>query len=138
VCARVTCAWTNSWPAEPVDDAVHAYLDAVDPWQRTLFDRIHRLVLQVHPGATVILSYRMPTFVVGRCRLYVGVWQHGLSFYGWEPGRDAGFSARHPEWVVGKGTLKVAPADAAQISDEEFRAMLHASLSGPADDYGAP
>jgi hypothetical protein len=32
-----------------MDDAVHAYIDAIDPEQRPLFDRLHRLVLEVRP-----------------------------------------------------------------------------------------
>jgi hypothetical protein len=47
----------------------------------------------------VVLSYKIPTYVVGRRRLFVGVWKHGLSVYGWDQGRDAGFIARHPELV---------------------------------------
>ena len=30
-----------------------------------------------------LLSYHIPTYEVGRRRLYVGVWKHGVSIYGW-------------------------------------------------------
>ena len=63
-----------------MDDAVRGYIAAIDADRRPLFDRIHQLVLQVRPDVDVVLSYQMPTFVVGRYRLYVGVWKHGLSF----------------------------------------------------------
>lgn len=111
-----------------MDDAVRDYIDAIAAERRPLFDRIHRLVLEVHPDAAVVLSYQMPTYTVGRYRLYVGVWRHGLSFYGWEPGRDAGFSNRHPELVTSKGTIKLGPDAAARIPDEEFRDLLRAAL----------
>lgn len=109
-----------------MDDAVRGYIDAIAADRRPLFDRIHRLVLEVHPAVDVVLSYQLPTFVVGRCRLYVGVWKHGLSFYGWEPGRDAGFAVRHPELVTNKGTIKLGPDDAAGIPDDELRDFLSA------------
>lgn len=109
---------------------MRAYLEAIDPERLPLFDRVHRLVLEAHPDATVVLSYRMPTFVVGRHRLHVGVWKHGLSFYGWEPGRDAGFSARHPGLANSTGTLKLGPATAAHLPDDELRDFVAAVLGG--------
>ena len=107
---------------------VQEYLDALPEERRPLFDRVHRLVHEAHPVAAVVLSYGMPTYVVGRFRLYVGVWKHGLSFYGWQPGRDAGLSERHPELVTSKGTFKLARAAAARISDDELRDFVRAAL----------
>jgi uncharacterized protein YdhG (YjbR/CyaY superfamily) len=115
---------------ELVDDAVQDYIDAISSQSRPLFDRFHRLVLEVHPDAEVVLSYAMPTYQVGRFRLYVGVWKHGLSFYGWEQGHDAGFTARHPELVTGKGTIRLRPDDAAGIPDDELRDLVRACLGG--------
>lgn len=113
-----------------MDNAVRDYIDAISPERRPLFDRIHRLAMAVHPDVAVVLSYQMPTYTLGRYRLYVGVWKHGLSFYGWEQGRDGGFAARHPELVTSKGTIKVGPEEAARIPDEEFRDLLRAALEG--------
>jgi len=80
-----------------MDEAVQSYIDGIDPAHRPLFDRIHRLILVAHPDAAVVLSYQIPTYKVGRRRLYVGAWQHGISIYGWGQGHDGGFTARHPE-----------------------------------------
>jgi hypothetical protein len=77
----------------------------------------------------MILSYAMPTFVVGTRRLHVGVWRHGLSFYGWEAGRDGGFVGRHPHLDNGRGTLKLPVGEAALIDDTELRAFLTAALA---------
>lgn len=54
-----------------MDDAVRDYVDAIAPEHRPLFDRIHRLVLEAHPDAAVVLSYEIPTYKVGRRRLFV-------------------------------------------------------------------
>src|ERR671917_2831735 len=89
---------------EGVDDDVQAYVDAIPPEHRPLFDRVHGLVLAVRPDAEVRLSYGMPTYVAGRSRLHVGVWRHGVSLYGWSEGADGGFAERHPELLYGKGT----------------------------------
>lgn len=50
-----------------MDDAVWAYTAAIAP-----STGIHRLVLQAHPDAAVLLSYRMPTYTVGISRLFRG------------------------------------------------------------------
>src|SRR5918997_776724 len=53
---------------EGVNDDVQAYVDAIPPEHRPLFDRLHGLVLAVCPDAEVRLSYGMPTYVAGRAR----------------------------------------------------------------------
>ncbi|MPY93141.1 MAG: DUF1801 domain-containing protein [Acidimicrobiia bacterium] len=113
-----------------MDDGVRAYIDAIGPEHRPLFDRVHRLVLEEHPEATVVLSYKMPTYKVGHRGLHVAVWKHGLSLYGWEQGRDAGFAERHPEITGDKGTIRLGAKAAAAIPDEELRAFLRATLEG--------
>jgi uncharacterized protein YdhG (YjbR/CyaY superfamily) len=112
----------------PMDDAVRDYIDAIPSEHRPLFDRLHQLVLEAHPDAAVVLSYQIPTYKVGRRRLFLGVWRHGVSVYGWQEGRDAGFSERHPELRTGKGTIRLRPADAAAISDDELRDLARAAL----------
>jgi len=111
-----------------MDEAVKSYIDGIDPAHRPLFDRIHRLILTVYPDAAVVLSYQIPTYKVGRRRLYVGAWQHGISIYGWGQDRDGGFTARHPELRTSKGTIKLRPQDAAAITDDELGGLVSAAL----------
>jgi len=111
-----------------MDEAVRHYIDGVDPAYRALFDRVHRLILAAHPDAEVVLSYQIPTYKVGRRRLYVGAWKHGISIYGWPQDHDAGFTARHPEVRTGKGTIKLRPQDAAAIADDELLGLVRAAL----------
>lgn len=111
-----------------MDEAVHGYIDAIPAQHRSLFDRLHGLILAAHPDATVALSYKIPTYRVGRRRLYVGVWKHGVSIYGWPQGRDADFAARHPELRTSKGTIQLRPEDAAGIPDDEFRDLVRSAL----------
>jgi uncharacterized protein YdhG (YjbR/CyaY superfamily) len=111
-----------------VDDAVRSYIDAIPAGHRPLFDRLHRLILAAYPDAAVVLSYKMPTYRVGRRSLHVGVWKHGVSIYGWQQGRDAGFTARHPELQSSTGTIRLRPEDAAGIPDEELRDLVRSAL----------
>jgi hypothetical protein len=110
------------------DEGVRAYMEAISPEQRPLFDRMHEIVLGEHPDAEVALSYGMPAYRVGKRRLNLGVWKHGVSVYGWRADRDGGFVARHPQLSSGKGTIRIRTEDAAQISDDELRGLLGGAL----------
>ncbi len=109
---------------------MQAYIDAIAPQHRPLFDRLHRLILAAHPDADVVLSYQIPTYKVGNRRLYVGVWKHGVSIYGWQQGRDLGFTSRHPALRTSKGTIQLRPEDAAGIPDGELLDLVRAALEG--------
>jgi uncharacterized protein YdhG (YjbR/CyaY superfamily) len=111
-----------------MDEAVQHYIDAIGPEHRALFDRLHRLVLAVHPEAVVVLSYAIPTYKVGKHRLYIGVWKHGVSVYGWQQGREAAFIGRHPGLKTSKGTIQLRPDDAAEIPDDELCDLVRAAL----------
>lgn len=110
-----------------IDDAVRRYRDEMDSEQRPMFDRLHQLIVATCPEAEVVLSYGMPTYRIGRRRLNVGAWKHGVSLYV-SPNRDGGFSARHPELAAGKGTIKLRPGDAVRIPDAELQDLVRAAL----------
>ena len=110
-----------------MDEAVRRYRDAMDGEHQPVFDRLHELIVATCPDAEVVLSYGMPTYRIGRRRLNIGAWKHGLSLYV-SPSRDGGFSARHPELAAGKGTIKLRPADAERIPDAEFQDLIRAAL----------
>ena len=111
-----------------MDDAVRAYIESIAPEHRPLFDRLHGLILAEHPDAIVVLSYQVPTYKVGSRRLYLGAWKHGVSIYGWQADRDAGFSSRHAALKTSKGTIRLRPEDAASIPDDEFSDLVRAAL----------
>ncbi len=112
-----------------MDASVVTYLEALPSAQRALFERVHRLVLEAHPAATVGLAYRIPTYVVGGRRLHIGAWKHGLSLYGWREGRAADFLARHPDLRSGKATIRLSLAAADTIPDAELRELVRATLA---------
>jgi uncharacterized protein YdhG (YjbR/CyaY superfamily) len=112
-----------------VDQALAEYVAAIPSDFRPLFDRIHRILLEVCPDAIVSLSYNMPTYKVGKRRLHVGVWKHGISIYGWKAHGDGGFTARHPDLQTSTGTIQLRPENAAAIPDDEFRGLVLAALA---------
>lgn len=115
----------NAVLPQPVRD----YVDGIAPEHRALFARLHRLIMQASPDAAVTLSYKMPAYQAGRRRLYVGAWKHGLSVYGSRRDNDGGFAERHPDLISSKGTIRLRPAVAARIGDEEFIALAAGALA---------
>jgi uncharacterized protein YdhG (YjbR/CyaY superfamily) len=112
-----------------MDPDVEKYLDGIPADHRPLFDRVHRLILEVHPEAAPVLSYGMPTYRVGARRLYVGVWRHGISLYGWGKDRAANFVARHPALVSGKGTIQLRSKDPDDVTDDDLRDLVRSALA---------
>ncbi len=72
-----------------MDPAVQTYIDAIPETHRPLFDRLHALILELYPNARVVISYRIPTYYVGRRRVYLGLWKEGYLST-----RSAGTSSR--------------------------------------------
>ena len=108
-----------------MNDEVRAYVAAIPDEIRPLFEHVHGLITSEHPDAEMVLSYKMPTYVVGTHRLHVAAWKHGLSLYGWQD--DDGLVERHPDLHNGKGTLKLPVGH--DVGDDELRDFLRATLS---------
>lgn len=111
-----------------MDQRVRDYIDGIDPAYRPLFDRLQGLILRVRPEAEVVIGYQMPSYKADGRRLYLGVWRHGVSVYGWREGADGGFVARHPALRTGKGTIRLRPEEAEKISDAEFMKLFRAAF----------
>jgi len=111
--------------ADPVQD----YVDGIEPDHRPAFDRIDGLIRDQFPEVEVVISYDIPTYRVGKRKLYLGSWAHGVSLYGWSAGADDGFVERHPELRSGKGTIKLTPDALARVGDDELVGLIRATLS---------
>ena len=122
---RMTAIMTDA-VAQP--DPLQAYVDGIASEYRPLFDRIDRLTHALHPEATVSISYGMPTYRVGKRRLNVGVWKHGVSIYGWKQNSPAAFLSHHPELVTSTGTIRLTPDDGVALTDEEIGEVIRSAL----------
>jgi uncharacterized protein YdhG (YjbR/CyaY superfamily) len=126
----MSATWVEVGDDGAMDAAVQTYVDAIPPRTRPLFDRIDALVHERYPGVEMLITYDMPTYQVGTCRLYVAAWKNWVSFYGWNDGEDGGFVERHPELSSGQGTIKLTPKAAVDITDDEIRALIRGALDG--------
>jgi uncharacterized protein YdhG (YjbR/CyaY superfamily) len=111
-----------------VDERIREYVEALSPEHRALFERLHGIVMTAHPEAQEDFAYAMPTYRVGKRRLNLGVWKHGISVYGWRRDNDAGFATRHPDLLSSKTTIRIRPSDADAIADDELRGLLAGAL----------
>src|SRR5665213_2317820 len=114
--------------SQGLDEAVQNYIDAIPPEHRPLFDRLHQLILGLYPETTVVLSYRMPTYKVGKGQLHIASWKHGISIYGWKQGVADDFITRHPDLKTSTGTIQLRPEDAVEIPDAELGELVHSAL----------
>jgi hypothetical protein len=92
-----------------MDKATRGQIDGIAPEHRRWFGRLHRLMLEDHPGAAVVFSYQIPAYGVSSRRLCLGAWKHGVSIYGRRRGCGAGFTSRHPGLKAGKRTIQLRP-----------------------------
>ena len=106
-----------------MDPAVQSYIDAIPERQRVIFDRLQSLILELYPQAEIVISYQIPTYKVGRGRVFLGLWKGGVSLHG-VPVEQ--FKQRHPSIKVGKGSPNFKLTDElpeADIRDVIKRAM---------------
>jgi uncharacterized protein YdhG (YjbR/CyaY superfamily) len=115
---------------DEMSDDVQAYIDGIDPAHRPLFDRLAALARAVAPDADLVISYGIPTFKVGKQRLHLGTWKHGISIYGWSDADAADLLARHPKLRTGKGTIQLRSDAADAVTDDELRPLFAAVLGG--------
>ncbi len=76
-------------------------------------------------------SYKMPTYVVGEKKLYIGTWKGGISFYGGNIPEDpmVGLLYEYPKLRTGRGTIQFKTGAADVIDDDLFMAFIKDSLN---------
>jgi len=116
------------------DDAARDYVEALAPQRRPLFDRVRRLIMEEHPGAAVVLSYQIPTYVVGRHRLYVGVWRH---LHPSERGLAARRSPADADVSAPASRVPVAERPTVSLGVDPAYESAAASVDGPAPHSAA-
>lgn len=107
-----------------MDPAVQTYLDAIPETHRPLFDRLQSLVLDLYPDAVVGISYQVPTYRVGRRRVYLGLWKGGVSLHAvsveW-------FKQRHPSIKTGKGSVNFRVSD--ELPEADIRDVIKQAIT---------
>ena len=109
--------------SEAMDPAVQRYVDAIPERQRALFDRLQALILGLYPNAETSISYGIPTYKVGRRRVYLGLWKGGVSLHA-VPVEE--FKQRHPSIKTGKGSLNFKVAD--EVPEADVRDIIKQAI----------
>jgi len=109
---------------DTMDPAVQQYIDAIPERQRPLFDRLQSLILELYPDAEIVISYDIPTYRVGRRRVYLGLWKGGVSLHAVAVET---FKQRHPSIKTGKGSLNFKLTD--ELFEADIREVIKQAIS---------
>jgi uncharacterized protein YdhG (YjbR/CyaY superfamily) len=109
-----------------MDPEVQSYIDAIPERQRGLFDRLQGLILELYPNAEIKISYRIPSYKVGRRRVYLGLWKGGVSLHAISV---ADFKQQHPSIKTGRGSLNFKLTD--EVPEGDVREVIRRALDQP-------
>jgi uncharacterized protein YdhG (YjbR/CyaY superfamily) len=107
---------------------VHDYIADIPVGHRPLFDRLHRLVLDTLPGARVVISYKMPAYIVDGGRISLSNGPRGVSLTTTVAEPIAAFKAQHKQFKTGKVSVLFPPD--ADVPDDDLRALVRAATTG--------
>lgn len=108
---------------------VRAYIDALDPAHRRLFDRLHRLVLEEVPDADVVISYQIPLYRRGRRHVGLNARRpDGVTLTATSPDHIEEFRRRHPEFKTGKASIQFGLADV--LPEDDIRDVVRRAVTG--------
>lgn len=110
--------------AATIDPAVQAFVDAIPEKKRPLFDRLQSLIFELYPEAETYISYQIPTYRVGKCRVYLGLWKDGVSLHAIDP---APFKAKHPKIKTGRGSLNFKVTD--EVPEADVREVISQAVA---------
>jgi uncharacterized protein YdhG (YjbR/CyaY superfamily) len=105
---------------------VQSYIDAIPERQRPLFERLQSLILEHYPNAEITISYRIPSYKVGRRRVYLGLWKSGVSLHAVAV---EDFKQRHPSIKTGRGSLNFKLTD--EVPEDDVRDVIKGALDQP-------
>jgi hypothetical protein len=106
-----------------MDPADQRYLDAIPDGHKPLFNYLQSLILELYPGAEIVLSYQIPTYKVGRRRVFLGLWKGGVSLHAVLVEQ---FKQRHPSIKTGKGSLNFRLTD--ELPEADIREVIKRAM----------
>jgi uncharacterized protein YdhG (YjbR/CyaY superfamily) len=109
--------------SEAMGSAVQSYVAAIPETHRPLFDRLQALILGLYPHAETSISYGIPTYKVGRRRVYLGLWKDGVSLHAVSV---EAFKQRHPTIKTGKGSLNFKLTD--ELPEGDVRDVIKQAI----------
>jgi uncharacterized protein YdhG (YjbR/CyaY superfamily) len=102
---------------------VQAYIDALDPDHRRLFDHLHRLILDEQPEANVVISYQIPLYKVGSRHVGLNAGRpDGVTLTTTSPDHIDAFRTRHPRFKTSKASIQFRLDD--ELPDDDIRDVI--------------
>jgi uncharacterized protein YdhG (YjbR/CyaY superfamily) len=108
-------------------DSFEQYAEGVPAPFRPMFDRLHELILEVHPEADVVIQYQVPTYLVGKAKVFLGTWKQGVTLYTTDPKNVEEFRREHPKIKVNKASINFRADE--ELPEEDVRAVLERALA---------
>ncbi len=108
-------------------DSFEQYVDGVPAEFRPMFDRLHELILETHPEAEVVIQYQVPTYKVGKAKVFLGTWKQGVTLYTTDPANLVEFKRLHPRTKVNKASINFRADE--ELPETDVRAVVELALS---------
>ena len=109
-------------------DEIAVYLAQCTDHQRSEFERVKGIVLDIVPDASQVISYGLPTFKLGdKTILHFGAFKHHMSIF---PGSGSVYNKmgdKLKKFKVSKGTLQFTKDN--PISDELVKEIVQIRFS---------
>jgi uncharacterized protein YdhG (YjbR/CyaY superfamily) len=122
-------AFLGDSPRRELPDDVQAYIDALDPAHRGLFDRLQRLIVEEIPDADVVISYQIPLYRRGRRHVGLNARRpDGVTLTATSPDHIEEFHRRHPEFRTGKASIQFRLAD--ELPEDDIREVVRRAVTG--------
>jgi uncharacterized protein YdhG (YjbR/CyaY superfamily) len=111
-----------------LSDDVRAYIEALDAPHRRLFDRLHELILAELPDASIVISYGIPLYKVGRRHVGLNAGRsNGVTLTTTSPAHIEEFRRRHPEFRANKASIQFRFDD--ELPDDDITDVVRRATS---------
>ncbi len=108
---------------------VRQYLPSVPEPRKPRLQKLHDLILESYPQATIDLSYRMPTYKVGDGWVAIANQKHYVSLYTCGAHHLARFREKYPAIKTGKGCITFRDSD--PLPEAAIRQVIKHAIEHP-------
>jgi hypothetical protein len=113
-------------PVRPPE--VERYVDELDDGLRQLFERLEALIVDERPDVTIVFSYQIPLYRVGRHQVGLSAGPGRITLTTTSPQSIAGFTAGTKGFRTGKASIQL-PVDA-ELPEAALREVVRRELGG--------
>ena len=109
--------------------AVADYFASVPPTRQTMLQKLHELISELYPAATLDMHYRMPTYRHGEGWVAIANQKHYVSLYTCGYHHIEAFKRAHPGVRTGKGCINFREKDELPLDD--LREVVRHAMDHP-------